>query len=95
MATFFFGLIHGFGFAGVLKDLGLPAGALGWSLSGFNMGVEIGQLAIVGVFFPLAYGMRNSALYRRGVLTAGSAVIALVALIWFVERAFNLKLFPV
>ena len=95
MATFFFGLIHGFGFAGVLKDLGLPAGALGWSLFGFNMGVEIGQLAIVGVFFPLAYGMRNSALYRRGVLTAGSAVIALVALVWFVERAFNLKLFPV
>ena len=77
------------------RSSSVPAGALGWSLFGFNMGVEIGQLAIVGVFFPLAYGMRNSALYRRGVLTAGSAVIALVALIWFGERAFNLKLFPV
>ena len=77
------------------RSSSVPAGALGWSLFGFNMGVEIGQLAIVGVFFPLAYGMRNSALYRRGVLTAGSAVIVLVALIWFVERAFNLKFFPV
>ena len=92
IATFFFGLVHGFGFAGVLKDLGLPPDALGWSLFGFNAGVEIGQLAIVGAFFPLAYILRNTTLYRRGVLTAGSVAIAVVACAWFVERAFDLKL---
>ena len=44
-----FGLIHGFGFAAVLREIGLPPGALTWSLAGFNLGVEVGQLAAVGV----------------------------------------------
>ena len=92
MATFFFGLVHGFGFAGTLKSLGLPIDALGWSLFGFNVGVEIGQLAIVSVFFPLAYWLRNGAFYRRGVLTGGSVLITLIAVVWLVERAFDLKL---
>ena len=95
IATFFFGLVHGFGFAGALKDLGLPANALGTSLFGFNAGVEIGQLAIVGVFFPLAYALRNRPMYQRGVLTGGSVAIALVALLWFIERAFDLKLISI
>ena len=92
IATFFFGLVHGFGFASVLKDLGLPADSLGWSLLGFNAGVEVGQLAIVATFFPLAYALRNSTVYRRGILIAGSVAVAVVASAWFIERAFDLKL---
>ena len=93
VAAFGFGLIHGFGFAGALKDLGLPADALALSLFGFNLGVEIGQLGIVAVFFPLAYMLRFTVFYRRGVLGAGSAAIIAVALVWLLERALDLKLF--
>ena len=90
VAAFVFGLIHGFGFASVLIDLGLPKGSLLASLLGFNLGVEIGQLCIVAVFLPLAFGLRDTWLYRR-LLTGGSAVIALVAVVWFVERAFDVQ----
>jgi hypothetical protein len=93
--AFAFGLIHGFGFATVLGDLGLPQGALVLSLVGFNVGVELGQLAIVGIFIPIAFALRGTWFYRRLVLAAGSALIALLASAWFIERAFNLKLLPV
>ena len=94
MVAFGFGLLHGFGFASVLVDLGLPQGALALALLGFNLGVECGQLAIVAAFLPLAYAVRRSWFYRRVVLLGGSLVIAVVASVWFVERAFNLKLMP-
>ena len=87
-----FGLIHGFGFASVLTELGLPKDALVLSLLGFNLGVETGQLAIVAGFLPIAYMLRNTSLYRKGVFVLGSVFTMLVALIWLVERAFNLKL---
>jgi HupE/UreJ protein len=90
--AFAFGLIHGFGFASVLTDLGLPKGTLLLALVGFNVGVEVGQLAIVGAFLPLAYALRGSLVYRRLVFTGGSAAIALIALVWLVERVFDLKL---
>ncbi len=93
LMAFFFGLIHGFGFASVLTELGLPGGALAVSLVGFNLGVELGQLAIVAVFLPLAFLLRHTLLYQRGVLVGGSWVALLVALAWFVERAFDLSLF--
>jgi HupE / UreJ protein len=92
MIAFCFGLIHGFGFASVLADLGLPQASLLLALVAFNLGVELGQLAIVGVFLPIAYRLRATALYQRGVVAGGSALIALVALLWLVERAFNLRL---
>jgi HupE / UreJ protein len=92
LIAFCFGLIHGFGFASVLADLGLPQGSLLIALVAFNLGVEVGQLAIVSVFLPVAYVMRNSAIYRRGIFVAGSAAIALVALGWLIQRAFNLQL---
>lgn len=95
LMAFLFGLIHGFGFAAVLTDLGLPQQALILALVGFNLGVEAGQLAIVSVFLPLAYALRKTRFYRSGVLLGGSVAIMMVALIWFVERAFNLKLLPV
>ena len=94
MVAFGFGLIHGFGFASVLIDLGLPQGALALALLGFNLGVECGQLAIVAAFLPLAYLMRRSAFYRLAVLRIGSLLIAAVAAAWLVERVFDLKLMP-
>jgi hypothetical protein len=90
VAAFVFGLVHGFGFAGVLADLGLPQSALVLSLFGFNVGVEIGQLAIVGVFLPLAFVLRKTWFYRQ-LLTTGSALIVMIAAVWLVERAFDLK----
>jgi len=62
--AFVFGLIHGFGFANVLLDLGLSSTVLGVSLFGFNVGVELGQLAIVAVFLPIAFLVRRSKFYR-------------------------------
>ena len=93
MVAFGFGLIHGFGFASVLTELGLPRDALAIALVGFNLGVECGQLAIVALFLPLAYAMRNTWTYQRVVAVGGSAVIALVAAGWLVERALDVKLY--
>lgn len=84
--AFVFGLVHGFGFANVLLDLGLPASALAAALGGFNVGVEIGQLAIVLVFFPLAWLLRDTAFYRWVVVIGGSLVIAILGLIWTLAR---------
>jgi hypothetical protein len=90
--AFGFGLVHGFGFATVLADLGLPRGALALALVGFNVGVELGQLAIVLLFLPLAFALRRTRFYRRWVMWGGSLVIAAVATLWFVERAFAVRL---
>ena len=92
MVAFAFGLIHGFGFASVLADLGLPQDALLLALVGFNLGVEGGQLAIVCVFLPLAYYLRNTLFYRRAVLIFGSILIMILATVWLIERVFSLKL---
>jgi hypothetical protein len=90
--AFGFGLIHGFGFASVLADLGLPRDALLLALVAFNVGVELGQLAIVAAFLPLAYALRSTLFYRRAMLVGGSAAIALLASWWFTERAFGIAL---
>ena len=92
LMAFVFGLIHGFGFASVLADLGLPRDALLLALVGFNLGVEAGQLAIVVCFLPLAYLARATTFYRRGIMTGGSLLIALIALVWMIERVFDLRL---
>ena len=89
LAAFGFGLVHGFGFAGALGELGLPDDALLLSLASFNIGVELGQLAVVAVFLPVAFALRSTTLYRSFVVKAGSSAIAVVALLWFVERAFD------
>ena len=90
--AFCFGLIHGFGFASVLADLGLPQESLLIALVAFNLGVELGQLAIVGVFLPLAYALRDTGLYQRLLFVYGSATIALIAFLWMIQRAFNVQL---
>ena len=92
MVAFGFGLIHGFGFASVLVDLGLPRDALALALVGFNLGVECGQLGIVAVFLPLAFGLRRSWFYRRLVMIGGSLAIAGLAAVWLCERVFQFKL---
>lgn len=92
--AFVFGLIHGFGFASVLSELGLPREALALALVGFNLGVEAGQLAIVSVFLPLTYVLRHTRFYRRGMLFGGSLLVAALALVWLLERALDLKLLP-
>jgi hypothetical protein len=91
LVAFVFGLVHGFGFAGALAELGLPQGAMALSLFGFNVGVELGQLAIVVILLPLAYALRGTRFYRQAVLTGGSACIVVLALWWFVERAFGIE----
>lgn len=78
----------------MLTDLGLPQDALLLSLVSFNIGVEVGQLAIVIAFLPLAYLIRRSWSYPRLVLTGGSVAVIVIALIWFTERAFDFRLFP-
>jgi HupE / UreJ protein len=88
--AFGFGLIHGFGFASVLADLGLPQNALVTALVGFNVGIEGGQLAIVAVFMPLAFWLRSTRFYQVQVFKWGSILIALLALYWLVQRAFDL-----
>ncbi len=88
-AALVFGLIHGFGFANVLREFGLPAQALGWSLFSFNLGVEIGQL---GVVLLVATGLetvrRRSEAAGTRVAIAGSAVVITAGVYWFVERVF-------
>ena len=92
--TFVFGLVHGFGFAGALKAIGLADGTLAVSLLAFNVGVEVGQLAIVALFLPAAWALRNTVFYRRGLFPAGSCAVALLAALWFTERAFDLQILP-
>lgn len=91
VVAFTFGLIHGFGFASVLSNLALTAGNLGVSLFGFNLGIEIGQLTIVSAFLPIAYLLRSNWFYHRVILNAGSQAIVVVALFWFLQRAFDLE----
>jgi hydrogenase/urease accessory protein HupE len=84
-----FGLVHGFGFANVLREFGLPAEALGWSLFSFNVGVEIGQLAIVLVVATaLAAIRRRSHTLAYRVAFAGSVVVIAAGTYWFVQRVF-------
>lgn len=83
---FGFGLIHGFGFASVLSELSIESDSLFISLLGFNLGVELGQLAIILVLFPVAFYIRSSWFYKKMVLQVGSYIIAMFGFVWFIER---------
>jgi hydrogenase/urease accessory protein HupE len=87
--AFAFGFIHGFGFANVLREMDLPARALGWSLFSFNVGVEIGQLTVVVIVASalMALHARNEVFGRR-VAVAGSLVVIAAGTFWFVQRVF-------
>ena len=83
--AFGLGLLHGFGFSSVLIDLGLPSHELVGALLGFNLGVELGQAAIVVALLPVLYGIRRTFAYQA-LLWAGSAGVALLALLWSYQR---------
>jgi hydrogenase/urease accessory protein HupE len=87
--AFTFGFIHGFGFASVLREMDLPARALGWSLFAFNVGVEIGQLLVVVLVASLFQGLRSRSEWAgRHLAFAGSVVVILAGAFWFVQRVF-------
>jgi hydrogenase/urease accessory protein HupE len=87
--AFAFGFVHGFGFAGVLREMSLPSAALGWSLFSFNFGVEVGQLMVVVVAASaLAVVRARSEVIGRRVAVAGSIVVAAAGAFWFVQRVF-------
>lgn len=90
--AFLFGLIHGMGFASVLVDLGLAGGNLALALVGFNLGVEVGQLALVLVFIPCAYGLRATRFYRFAFMPGGAVVIGLVAAYWLTVRVTGINM---
>ncbi len=86
MIVFVFGLFHGFGFANVLEPLGLTPGGKVVGLAGFNIGVEIGQLAIILVAFPLLWVLRRWRLYPPLAFRVGTFGLVFLASIWFLER---------
>src|SRR6186713_3050877 len=87
--AFVFSFTHGFGFANVLREMDLPARALGWSLFSFNFGVEIGQLlVVVTVASALAALRSRSETAGRQLVFAGSIVVMVAGTFWFVQRVF-------
>jgi hypothetical protein len=91
IVTFVFGLIHGFGFAGVLAELDLPAARFAWALLQFNVGLEAGQLLIVVAVTALLFLLRRGALYPRLVIGGGSVAAMLVGALWLIERTANVS----
>ncbi len=94
LVPFGFGLIHGFGFADALKDLGLVRAQLLVPLLGFNAGVELGQLACVALVLPLIFWVRRTSVFRSWGLPLGSWAILIVASGWVVDRAFDFRWVP-
>lgn len=86
--TFMFGLIHGFGFASVLREMGISSlGASAWrALAGFNAGVELGQVAVASLIFPILWYLRSRKNYERSWAPAASGLIALAGAYWFCQR---------
>ncbi|ESA38536.1 membrane protein [Leptolyngbya sp. Heron Island J] len=97
LIIFLFGLFHGFGFADVLADLGVTSQNAALSLFGFNLGVEIGQLIIIAVIFPVLYLLRNQWFYPSFVMRTGALSLGAMSLYWFIERAFdvNIRVLPI
>lgn len=92
VVTFVFGLVHGFGFAGVLAELELPAGQFAWALLQFNVGLELGQLLIVVAVAALLFLLRHRARYPALFIRGGSAAAMVVGGVWLIERTTNLSL---
>jgi hydrogenase/urease accessory protein HupE len=88
--TFAFGLIHGFGFASVLRELGVGAngGSIGVPLVSFNLGVEIGQIVIAGLILPVIWKLRANPWFLRRWVPVGSVAVTLLGSYWFVQRVW-------
>jgi hypothetical protein len=94
VVTFFFGLIHGFGFAGVLAELNLPRADFAWALLQFNLGLEVGQLVIVAIATTALFNLRRWRGYARVVIGGGSAVAIGIGVLWLIERTANVSILP-
>ncbi len=92
LVTFVFGLIHGFGFAGVLGELNLPTAQFAWALLQFNLGLEFGQLLIVVLVAGALYLLRERPRYPAWAIRGGSLAAMLLGVIWFVERTADVSL---
>jgi hydrogenase/urease accessory protein HupE len=86
LLVFIFGLIHGLGFAQRLIDERIPSGSLISALLGFNVGVELGQLAVIGLAVAATFWIKDEAKYRRWVVIPASALIALAGIAWAYQR---------
>lgn len=94
-AAWAFGLVHGFGFAGPLLEIDLPPGPMAWALLQFNVGVEVGQLAVVALALGLLWPLRRRATPARWALRSGSVAVAVLSLVWVGERLLDVKLLPI
>jgi hypothetical protein len=94
VVTFCFGLIHGFGFAGVLAELHLPTADFAWALLQFNLGLEMGQLLIVVSVTALLFLLRQRPQYRGLVIRGGSLAAMGVGALWLIERTANVAILP-
>jgi hypothetical protein len=83
-----FGLVHGFGFAGLLQEAAAPEGLLPWALAGFNLGVEAGQLVAAAVWVLVSQLVVRKPWYPRVVVRGGSVLLVLLAAWWFQQRVF-------
>jgi len=92
LVIFVFGLFHGFGFASVLADLGVTSQHALLSLLAFNLGVELGQLAIIAVVFPVLYLLRKQFFYSKWVLKPGGLLLGVMSLYWLIERVFDVNI---
>ncbi len=86
--VFLFGLLHGMGFAGVLSEIGLPEGEFLTALITFNIGVELGQLAVIALAFLCVGWFRHQPWYRQRIVIPGSLAISFVGAYWAIERVF-------
>lgn len=93
--VFLFGLFHGLGFASVLGHLALSQKSLFKTLLGFNVGVELGQIAIICVVFPILFKLRELKAYRPLVLYGGSVVLILLGLNWVIDRSLGITILEI
>lgn len=84
--TFAFGLVHGFGFAGALREIALPRGEMASALVGFNAGVELGQVGVLAMALPVLGLLRRSGAISDGAVKALNAAVAAAGVLWFLAR---------
>lgn len=87
--TFPFGLVHGFGFASALAELELPRRALAGALAGFNVGVELGQLVVVAIAWPILWRLWRVPVFERRLAKVASALVGALGIVWFVTRVLG------
>lgn len=86
LLVFALGLVHGLGFAGALRESGLPADGTMWALGSFNVGIELGQLVVLALLLGVTWGWRSKHWYGARIVRPGSIAIAAIGALWTVER---------